>query len=570
MAETVSPRMLDLLEIATYVFAADQYISREGAKMRAMGRDWRRPLAFKIPVRDPSFWNGPVRDKLAATLSFLSDDDFSFCFTEMTARRTEEPYLDLDSDGAKAGFQPDDVMLFSGGLDSLAGAVDLLEQGRDIALVSHRSSTFVRSRQSELVDQLRQRFAGNRMFHVGVSVGKQSAGTRDYLQRTRSFLFASLAAVVAALFKRTTVTFCENGVTSINLPLATHVLGARATRTTHPYVLAGYSDLFTMVAEQPIAVENRFFWKTKGEILRNLAASSHADLAIRSVSCTRTMAMTVAKGVHCGACSQCLDRYFTMKAAGLDGVDADYKFDVVSAPRVPGDDLVLAESYILSAMRWADMPLRDFGHFHGELFRLLPYLPAEGGIAKVADLLQRHGRDVRAVLNQALAEAGAADAVFGNSTSLLALLRNHSDPLAMARVAAIPAPAPTLPNPLVFAFDADGRFHMKDGFRLNGSNAQLLRELYASWLAGRATPGAAGAGFVASIELARKLNIDDPLLRRRITDLRARFHAHCVATYGVNPPPNALIETKKWKGYRLNPDLAEARLDSVLSRRSSC
>ena len=38
--------------------------------------------------------------------------------------------------------------------------------------------------------------------------------------------------------------FYENGVVSMNLPMSAQVVGTRATRTTHPRVLAGFEQLF--------------------------------------------------------------------------------------------------------------------------------------------------------------------------------------------------------------------------------------------------------------------------------------------------------------------------------------
>ncbi len=52
----IPPRVIDLLEIAAYVFAADQSIGRGGPTRRDWGRDWRRSMHFCIPVRDLAFW----------------------------------------------------------------------------------------------------------------------------------------------------------------------------------------------------------------------------------------------------------------------------------------------------------------------------------------------------------------------------------------------------------------------------------------------------------------------------------------------------------------------------------
>ena len=74
--------------------------------------------------------------------------------------------------------------------------------------------------------------------HVPVLVTRrESLRVQEYTQRSRSFLYAALACTVARLFANSKVRFFENGVVSINLPISEQVVGARATRTTHPLVL---------------------------------------------------------------------------------------------------------------------------------------------------------------------------------------------------------------------------------------------------------------------------------------------------------------------------------------------
>src|SRR5271155_4518841 len=59
MAANIPPILTDLMEIAAYVFAADEMASRGGLTMAAMGRDWRRRFRFVIPIRDPVLWSRP-------------------------------------------------------------------------------------------------------------------------------------------------------------------------------------------------------------------------------------------------------------------------------------------------------------------------------------------------------------------------------------------------------------------------------------------------------------------------------------------------------------------------------
>lgn len=51
--------LMDLLEVASYVYCADQHIRRGGEVLRNTGEEWRRHFHFKIPVRKPDLWNSP-------------------------------------------------------------------------------------------------------------------------------------------------------------------------------------------------------------------------------------------------------------------------------------------------------------------------------------------------------------------------------------------------------------------------------------------------------------------------------------------------------------------------------
>src|SRR5437660_7949583 len=49
--------LIDLIEIATYVYGADQATSRGGDAQEGIGAIWRRSFRFVIPVRNPNHWN---------------------------------------------------------------------------------------------------------------------------------------------------------------------------------------------------------------------------------------------------------------------------------------------------------------------------------------------------------------------------------------------------------------------------------------------------------------------------------------------------------------------------------
>jgi hypothetical protein len=173
LVENVPDLLIDLVEIATYVFCADQATSRGGEAQSGMGSDWRRSFRFISPVRNPDHWNSPnVLEPLCETLSFLSDDDYAFEFERATNPPPLERYLDLGGD-EPAAFTPDDVVLFSGGLDSLGGAIEeLSSSAKRIALVSHRSSPKIFGHQRLLVAELKNQFP-KRLMHIPVLVGRK-------------------------------------------------------------------------------------------------------------------------------------------------------------------------------------------------------------------------------------------------------------------------------------------------------------------------------------------------------------------------------------------------------------
>ena len=143
----------DLLEVATYIYAADSASSRGGKTDAHMGARWRRNFRFVIPVRQPDLWSSnPVTSALVETISFLSDDNYEFEFRLLEKPPPVEGYFEFS--GEEARFAPDEVILFSGGLDSLAGTVEVLvAHSKKVALVSHRSATKIASAQKHLVAQ---------------------------------------------------------------------------------------------------------------------------------------------------------------------------------------------------------------------------------------------------------------------------------------------------------------------------------------------------------------------------------------------------------------------------------
>lgn len=140
MVSNIPDVLLDLLEVAAYVYCADQQASRGSEYLMDYGADWRREMIFRIPVRSPGVWQSQeVRECLAEMLGFLSDEHYTFEFVEakFPLAKMDAYFSDL-ADGAE---KPDEIALFSGGIDSFAGALEAQAIGKNTVLVGHYAAS---------------------------------------------------------------------------------------------------------------------------------------------------------------------------------------------------------------------------------------------------------------------------------------------------------------------------------------------------------------------------------------------------------------------------------------------
>ena len=428
----LNPRLVDLLEIAAYVYTAD------GSTLRASGRweadaiePWRRDFRIVIRVRDLDFWTRPdVSLLLHKTLSVLSDDHYSIEFQRLTADRPQQEYLQFSDQSEWPFTGVSRVCLFSGGLDSLSGALDMISRSEPLVLVSHRSVAPLDKRQRDLVKAVRERYPAAKLLHIPVWVNKSGHLGREFSQRTRSFLFSALGCAVAHSVKADGIRFFENGVVSLNLPVADEVLGARASRTTHPQVLHLFGELYSLGADRPqqdpMTVDNPFVHSTKQEVVERIGHHAGTELISLSCSCGHTLHKSKSQW-HCGTCSQCIDRRIAILAADMTASDParDYVVDVFTGPRKPGYEQNMAVDYARHALELSLMDdVTIAASFNGEISRAVRHEHNRGEAA--AFLVAVHRRHASAVMSVMEAEARlhAGELVAGTlpDSSMLAMV----------------------------------------------------------------------------------------------------------------------------------------------------
>jgi len=323
-------RVQDLLEIAAYVFCADRLFSR-GSRNNVEYHSWSRDFEYFIGVRDYDFWNSDqIRDLLSKSLEWMTGDKehtFNFYPGHKTGKAglfDNEKYA-INEKGVPR------IVLFSGGLDSLAGTVELLNTCSDsLWLISHRSANPSTARtQLKLIEALQSRYT-SRINHRVLKCHFHKVRAPEESQRTRAFLYCSMAFAMASALKRKEFYLYENGVTALNFSKRGGMLNARASRTAHPKTIRLLQKLLSIVSETTIEIKQPFAFKTKTEVVQVLKNHKQLDLINSSVSCSRTF-NKLGQATHCGQCSQCIDRRFAAYAAGCDSADEGgiYAFDFI-------------------------------------------------------------------------------------------------------------------------------------------------------------------------------------------------------------------------------------------------
>ncbi|MDH5644188.1 MAG: 7-cyano-7-deazaguanine synthase, partial [Gemmatimonadota bacterium] len=223
---------------------------------------------------------------------------------------------------------------------------------------------------------------------------------------TRSFLYASLAAVIAQLFKRDRILFYENGITSVNLPISEQVVGVSASRTTHPMTLHNFSEFISALLDKSFAVENPFFWKTKADVVESLKSNGYGHLIKHSRSCSHTREQTK-QHTHCGKCSQCIDRRFATLASGNEKNEPGemYAVDLLTGAREKTEDRTMLAGYINTAKEIEQVSDNGFFARFPEIYKTYQYFPestADILSGKYLELYRKHASQVGGVIEKAI------------------------------------------------------------------------------------------------------------------------------------------------------------------------
>ena len=321
---------VDVGILAACVTAADTRIERAADSQDG----WTREIDLHIPVQDAALWTAGA-PRLERILRFLTGDRWRLFF-----RQRHADYRTLVTRPRNL-IRPtvSSVCLFSGGLDSYVGAIDLLAAEQTPLLVSHYWELSTSS-QHWCANRIGAVYGAMHPRHVRVRVGFDSndfshAMGTEPTTRGRSFLFFGLAAMAASgLEGRPVIHVPENGLISLNVPLDPLRVGAWSTRTTHPFYMNRWQDLLNHLGI-PAQFANPYRFKTKGEMLAECANPELIRrFAHETISCS-SIAKARWKGLapgHCGFCVPCLIRRAAFSAARLADTTAYTIADLQAQP----------------------------------------------------------------------------------------------------------------------------------------------------------------------------------------------------------------------------------------------
>jgi 7-cyano-7-deazaguanine synthase in queuosine biosynthesis len=297
----------DMVSLAVLAFLADRTTPRPQA--------WGRELELHLPVYAVDRWKnaGAAVERM---LSYLSGDEWSVQFdrrgpTQLSSHSREK--VDL-------------VCLFSGGADSLCGAVRALADGKRLVLLSHWDWGPHSGIQRKLAREFERVFEIE-IPYIQVRMGRRKAqlGGSEFpdeaTRRSRSLLFIALG-LAAGSDGSTPLWVPENGYASINPPLAPERRGSLSTRTTHPTFFALLGDVLTHVGAHSDFV-NPFRDSTKGEMFGEISEAVGKAKAQKLLALTHSCVhvrwagmFNLAPETQCGVCFGCLVRRAAFRRQG--------------------------------------------------------------------------------------------------------------------------------------------------------------------------------------------------------------------------------------------------------------
>ncbi|HEY0669943.1 MAG TPA: 7-cyano-7-deazaguanine synthase [Sphingobacteriaceae bacterium] len=295
----------DLFNLSSGIFASDLAVKREERE------HYVRDISISIEVVNLHLFER-VKDDLEHALYVVSKDNWSINFIQ----KKGTPTVDFEWQHKEGA-----TLLFSGGIDSMCAASEFANSNKDLVLVSHNShANHVVDNCQRNVHATLERYYSKVIRHIHIKVyGRNQTGypfpkddLRENTQRTRSFLFLSLAALITRRSNFNKILYmAENGQFAIHLPLNSARVGPFSTHTADPEFVALVEKIFkTLLSNPDFKIHNPFLYKTKAEVFSLLPQKLKEEAKV-SASCW--MISRIPENKHCGYCIPCISRRISLE-----------------------------------------------------------------------------------------------------------------------------------------------------------------------------------------------------------------------------------------------------------------
>ena len=341
----------DFLMIALGVVSADKAVLRSEC-----ADGWTRIIELTVYIHEYDKWL-QEKKQLEEMLRFLTGDFWTMHFEKLETPICPEKEYPLRSN--------DCVCLLSGGMDSLVGAIDLHEEGRNPLFLSQ----IVRG-DAEHQRAYAAAVGKDNLCQWSNSVKKY--GKTENSTRARSIIFFAYALLTSCGIDyneggRKEIFVPENGYISLNIPLDQMRIGSLSTKTTHPVYMRMIQNIWNDL-DLKVDLVLPYKYKTKGEVLIGCKNQKlMKSLIFDSTSCGKYQRHGLR---HCGECVPCLVRRAAFLKAGLKD-DTENGYCVESLKGSDSQDVAAAamacievknhgiERFVKSALSFCDSTERN-------------------------------------------------------------------------------------------------------------------------------------------------------------------------------------------------------------------
>lgn len=297
----------DSFNLVSGIYAADLAVKRDERE------HYIRDIELSVEVVNRHLFER-VRADIEHALFVVSKDNWKISFIQ----KPGSPVTSFEWQKKEGA-----VLLFSGGIDSMCAASEFVKERKELVLVSHNShmNHVVDSCQNNIHDAIEKHYK-TQIRHIHIKVyGRNQGGyefpkddLRENTQRTRSFLFLTMAALVTRRCDFNKILFmAENGQFAIHLPLNAARVGPFSTHTADPEFVVRVQKIFqTLLGNSDFEIHNPFLYKTKAEVFA-LLPDELKKAASGSASCWMIQRLNK----HCGYCVPCISRRIALEHNGI-------------------------------------------------------------------------------------------------------------------------------------------------------------------------------------------------------------------------------------------------------------